>query len=45
MSQTGARAVVEAAHVDIAEDIKQAVKDLRDRLQIKSDDFASVLKR
>ena len=33
MSQTGARAVVEAAHVDIAEDIKQAVKDLKDRLQ------------
>ena len=46
MSQTGARAVVEAAHVDIAEDIKQAVKDLKERLQIKdSDDFASVLKK
>ena len=46
MSQTGARAVVEAAHVDIAEDIKQAVKDLKDRLQVKdSDDFASVLKK
>ena len=46
MSQTGARAVVEAAHVDIAEDIKQAVKDLKDRLQVNdNDDLASVLKK
>ena len=43
MSQSGT--VVEAAHVDIAEDIKQ-VNDLKDRLQIKdTDDASSVLQK
>ena len=38
MSQTGARAVVEAAHKDIQTEIKQAVKDLRERLQVQDND-------
>ena len=46
MSQTGARAVVEAAHKDIQTEIKQAVKDLRERLQVQdNDDLDTVLRK
>ena len=46
MSQTGARAVVEAAHKDIQTEIKQAVKDLRERLQVQdNDNLDTVLKK
>jgi hypothetical protein len=38
MSQKGARAVVEAAHKNIAVEIKQAVKDLRQQLQVTDND-------
>ena len=45
MSQTGARAVVEAAHKDIQTEIKQAVKDLRERLQVQDNDDLDTVRR